>query len=49
MVRRSERAPVVASGIARILKWLMPTRRPVEPPMRSIARELEEAFPAGDN
>jgi len=48
MVRRSERAPVVASGIARVFKWLMPARRPVAPPMRSIARQLEEAFPAGD-
>jgi hypothetical protein len=49
MVRRCERAPVVSGGIARFFKWLMPTRRPVGPPMRSIARELEEAFPAGDN
>ncbi|MDO8431687.1 MAG: hypothetical protein Q7S58_04670 [Candidatus Binatus sp.] len=49
MVRRTERPPVVANRISRILNWLMPTSGSVGPPMRSVARELEEAFPASDH
>jgi hypothetical protein len=48
MVRRIERQPVVTNRITRILNWLMPTSGSVGPPMRSVARELEEAFPASD-
>jgi microcystin degradation protein MlrC len=48
MIRSAER-PVATSGrLARILNWLMPANRTVGPPMRSVARELEEAFPARD-
>jgi hypothetical protein len=49
MVRRTERAPVVTNRITKILNWLMPTSGTVGPPMRSIARELEEAFPASEH
>ena len=49
MVRRTERAPIVTNRITRILNWLMPTNRSVGSPMRSVARELEEAFPASDH
>jgi hypothetical protein len=49
MVRRTERQPVVTNRITKILNWLMPTSGSVGPPMRSIARELEEAFPASDH
>jgi hypothetical protein len=45
MVRTSERPTVVAGRIARVLSWLMPDGRHVAPPMRSVGRELEEAFP----
>ena len=48
MVRRSERPAVVSGRLSRILNWLMPTERTVGPPMRSVARELEEAYPARD-
>ena len=38
----------IARRLAKILKWLMPDGRVVGPPMRSVGRELEEAFPARD-
>jgi hypothetical protein len=34
--------------LMRIRNWLMPSGRLVGPPMRSVARELEEAFPSRD-
>jgi len=48
MVRSAERPVAVSGRLARILNWLMPAERTVGPPMRSVARELEEAFPARD-
>jgi hypothetical protein len=48
MVRSEERPAPVTGRLSRILNWLMPTDRSVGPPMRSVARELEEAFPARD-
>ena len=48
MERRWERPALVSGRITRILNWLMPTERTVGPPMRSVARELEEAYPARD-
>jgi hypothetical protein len=48
MVRRAERPIPVSRRLSRILNWLMPADRTVGPPMRSVARELEEAFPARD-
>jgi len=48
MVRSSERSAPVSGRLSRILSWLMPAERTVGPPMRSVARELEEAYPARD-
>jgi hypothetical protein len=48
MVRRMEGPVAGVSTLTRILSWLMPSGRLVGPPMRSVARELEEAFPARD-
>jgi hypothetical protein len=48
MVRSAERPILVSGRLARLLNWLMPADRTVGPPMRSVARELEEAFPARD-
>ena len=48
MVRSAERPLAVTGRLTRILNWLMPAERTVGPPMRSVARELEEAFPARD-
>ena len=48
MVRSAEPRVAVSGRLSRILNWLMPADRTVGPPMRSVARELEEAFPARD-
>jgi len=48
MVRSAEEPPAGLPTITRILNWLMPAGRLVAPPMRSVARELEEAFPGRD-
>ena len=48
MVRSAERPAPVSRRFSRILNWLMPSDRTVGPPMRSVARELEESFPARD-
>ena len=48
MVRSSERPTAVLPTLTRIRNWLMPSGRLVAPPMRSVARELEEAFPSRD-
>jgi hypothetical protein len=49
MVRSAERPVAGVSTLTRILNWLMPSGRLVGPPMRSVARELEEAYPGRDN
>jgi hypothetical protein len=48
MVRSEARSAPVSGRLTRILNWLMPAERTVGPPMRSVAREQEEAFPARD-
>ena len=48
MVRLAERRAPVSGRVAKILRWLMPTTRAVGPPMRSVARELEETYPGRD-
>ena len=48
MVRSSERPVAGVPTLTRIRNWLMPSGRLVAPPMRSVARELEEAFPSRD-
>ena len=48
MVRSAERPVAVARPFTRILNWLMPSGRLVAPPMRSVARELEETYPGRD-
>ncbi len=35
--------------VSRLVRWLMPQTRLVGPPMRSVARELEEFFPVRDS
>ena len=48
MVRSAEQPPAGLPTITRILNWLMPSAKIVGPPMRSVARELEETYPARD-
>ena len=45
MVRIAERPVTGVRPLTRILNWLMPSGRLVAPPMRSVARELEETYP----
>jgi hypothetical protein len=49
MKREGIRPAPLSSRLSRIMRWLMPESRHVAPPMRSVARELEEAFPSADN
>lgn len=50
MVRIAERRAPGARPLSRILSWLMPaSSKLVAPPMRSVARELEETYPARDS
>ena len=49
MVRSSERPIAGVPTLTRILNWLMPSGRTIVPPMRSVGRELEEAFPGRDS
>ena len=49
MVRSAERPVAVVRPLTRILNWLMPSGRLVGPPMRSVARELEETYPVRDS
>jgi hypothetical protein len=48
MVRSAERPAAGVPTLMRIRNWLMPSGRLLGPPMRSVARELEEAFPSRD-
>ncbi len=49
MVRSAERPVAGVRPLTRILNWLMPSGRLIGPPMRSVARELEEAYPGRDS
>jgi len=49
MNRERRQPPVLISRISAIVRWLLPESRKVGPPMRSVARELEESFPSRDN
>jgi hypothetical protein len=49
MVRSPERPIAGVPTVTRILNWLMPPGRLVGPPMRSVARELEEAYPGRES
>jgi hypothetical protein len=49
MNRERRRSP--AAALARLfeaLRWLTPSGQAMGPPMRSVGRELEEAFPSRD-
>ena len=49
MNRKRRQPPPFISRISAIVRWLLPESRQVGPPMRSVARELEESFPSRDN
>jgi hypothetical protein len=50
MIRRWTPPRIAAGRFERIKAWLIPGGgRSVAPPMRSVARELEELMPSRDN
>jgi hypothetical protein len=49
MPRSAPRPSTIARGISKVLRWLMPEGNSIGPPMRSVARELEEVFPSSDD
>lgn len=49
MRRPAPRPSTFALTISRLLRWIMPEGNSMGPPMRSVARELEEVFPSDDN
>ena len=50
MNRQAYRRPAAALvRLREFIRWLTPESRLVGPPMRSVAREIEERFPSGDN
>ncbi len=49
MNRSVARPFTLRARIERLMRWLMPDGRLARKPARSIARELEEAFPSRDN
>ena len=49
MRRSAPRPSTIARNISRLLRWMMPEGNSIGPPMRSVARELEEVFPSDDN
>jgi hypothetical protein len=48
MNRQPSREPALWIRLWRLIQWLTPESGMVGPPMRSIARELEERFPSRD-
>jgi len=49
MRRPPPRRSTIAHNISRLLRWMMPEGNSMGPPMRSVARELEEVFPSDNN
>jgi len=48
MRRSTPRPSSIAHHFSRLLRWMMPQSNAMGPPMRSVARELEEDFPSND-
>jgi hypothetical protein len=46
MNRAHVRHRVTLAQLRRLVEWLVPQSEAIGPPMRSVARELEEEFPA---
>jgi hypothetical protein len=49
MRRPAPRRSAFVLNLGRMLRWMMPQGKTIGPPMRSIAREIEEAFPSDKN
>ena len=46
MNRPAPRRSTIVLNISRLLRWMMPEGKSIAPPMRSVAREIEEVFPS---
>jgi hypothetical protein len=49
MRRPAPRRSAIVRNLSRVLRWMMPEGKTIGPPMRSIAREIEESFPSDTN
>ena len=49
MRRAAPRPSTIGRKLARLLRWMLPEGNPIGPPMRSVAREIEEVFPSDNN
>jgi len=49
MSRTRVRPSPVTENLVRLFRWLTPDSRAIVAPMRSLAREVEEAFPSLEN
>ena len=48
MHRAAPRPSIVAHNFSRLLRWMLPEGNSMGPPMRSVAREIEEICPADE-
>lgn len=48
MHRIAPRPSLLAQNFSRLLRWMLP-KNTMAPPKRSVAREIEEAFPSRDD
>ena len=48
MHRPVPRRSLVVNNFSRLLRWMLPEGNSIGPPMRSVAREMEEIFPSED-
>jgi hypothetical protein len=48
MRRPPPRRSAIIRNLARLLRWMMPEGKSMGPPMRSVAREIEEVFPSDE-
>jgi hypothetical protein len=49
MSRPAPHPSPIGETFARLIRWMSPEHSTTRAPMRSVARELEEAFPSRDN
>ena len=48
MRRPPPRRSKIVHNFSRVLRWMLPEGNSIGPPMRSVARELEEIFPSDE-
>ena len=49
MHRPAPHRSFIVRSITSLLRWMLPPRNAMGPPMRSVAREAEETFPSNDS